>query len=189
MVRGGLLSPIRYFGVCRGPLVQTPITYDPRARMTDAERPNRVTTDRRFVPNVDRGVPERSPLVVRPTAALESPPIRERRILAVLGEARRIRQWVVPSLLRVRALLAEVRVDLRECEIPPDFTMDVRAAGARITLVVPPGVDVAFDAVALLGNAFSQAPETPRVEGRRSIRVTGSVALGEIRVLVRSPGE
>lgn len=135
-------------------------------------------------------MPEQLALAARPAAALVSPvPIRERRILAVLGEARRVRQWVVPSLLRVRALLAEVRVDLRESEIPPDFTMDIRAAGARVTLVVPPGVDVAFDAVALLGNAFSQAPETPAGEGRRSIRVTGSVALGEIRVLVRKPGE
>ena len=128
--------------------------------------------------------------MARPAGALESPgPIKERRILAVLGEARRVRRWVVPSLLRVRALLAEVRVDLRESEIPPDFTMDIRAAGARVTLVVPPDVDVAFDAVALLGTAFSQARETRRDQAGRMIRVTGSVVLGEIRVLVRAPGE
>jgi hypothetical protein len=158
--------------------------------MSASERPARVTTDLRSPPNAESRAPESAPLVARPAGALEAPaPIKERRILAVLGEARRVRRWIVPSLLRVRALLAEVRVDLRESEIPADFTMDIRAAGARITLVVPPEIDVAFDAVALLGTAFSQARETPPAAAGRTIRVMGSVLLGEIRVLVRAPGE
>ena len=157
--------------------------------MSASERPARVPTKDGLAPNAEKKGPEPLPLVARAAGAVESPaPVRERRILAVLGEARRVRRWVVPSFLRVRALLAEVRVDLRDSVIPPDFTMDVRAAGARVTLVVPPGVDVAFDAVALLGNAFSQAPETRGGQGP-TIRVTGSVALGEIRVLVRALGE
>jgi hypothetical protein len=110
----------------------------------------------------------------------------ERRILAVVGEARRVGRWLVPRLLRVRALLGEVRVDLRESPAPDGFTLDVRALGSRVTLVVPPDVAVAFDAFAVLGNATSQAPEPAAADpSLPAIHVTGSAFLGEVRVLVR----
>ena len=110
----------------------------------------------------------------------------ERRILAVAGETRRTGRWLVPRLLRVRALLGEVRIDLRDSPIPDGFTLDVRALGSRVTLVVPPGVSVAFDVFAALGNAISQAHE-PVAEDPRApvVHVTGSALVGEVRVLVR----
>lgn len=114
----------------------------------------------------------------------DAPPT-ERRILAVMGEVKRVRRWVVPRLLRVRAFLGEVRVDLRESTIPDGFTMDVRAVGARVTLVVPPGIDVEFGVTALLGNAISQAPEPTATSSAKRIHVLGSASLGEVRVLVR----
>ena len=110
----------------------------------------------------------------------------ERRILALLGEVRRMGRWVVPRLFRVRAFLGEVKVDLRENPIPEDFTFDVKAFGARVTLIVPPGVNVVFDVFVALGNAISQAHEpTPDDTTSPTIRVRGSAVLGEVRVLVR----
>lgn len=110
----------------------------------------------------------------------------ERRILAMLGEVRRMGRWVVPRLFRVRALLGEVKVDLRENPTPEDFTFDVKAFGSRVTLIVPPGVNVVFDVFAVLGNAISQAHEpTPDDMMTPAIRVRGSAVLGEVRVLVR----
>jgi hypothetical protein len=114
----------------------------------------------------------------------------ERRILAMMGEVRRVGRWVVPRLFRVRALLGEVKVDLRENPIPEDFTFDVKAFGSRVTLIVPPGVNVVFDVFAVLGNAISQAHEpTPADRTSPVIRVKGSAVLGEVRVLVRDRGK
>jgi hypothetical protein len=128
--------------------------------------------------------------VARPAqdAALSTVPA-ERRILALLGEVRRVGRWTVPRLFRVRALMGEVKVDLRESAIPEGFTFDVMALGARVTLIVPPDVSVMFDVFAVMGNAISQAHEpTAGDTARRAIRVAGSAIAGEVRVLVRERG-
>ncbi len=135
---------------------------------------------------------ERAPLApaapAPPPSAVAAPP-DERRILTLLGETKRVGRWRVPRLLRVRALLGEVWIDLRDSAIPEDFVLDLRAYGTRVTLVVPPGIDVAFDVFVALGNAKSQAHEPVGAEPRApAIRVLGSALLGEVRVLVRERG-
>jgi hypothetical protein len=115
-----------------------------------------------------------------------TPVPEERRILAVAGEVRRVGRWLVPRLFRVRALLGEVKIDLRESLIPAGFTLDVRAYGSRVTLIIPPGVNVVFDVFAFMGNAVNQAHEPVAEQGGApAIRVIGSAYLGEVRVLVR----
>jgi len=114
----------------------------------------------------------------------------ERRILTMMGETRRVGQWRVPRLLRVRAFLGEVKVDLRGNDIPEGFTLDARAYGARVTLIVPPGVKVVFDVFAFMGNAINQAHEPTSTDpATPGVRVIGSAYLGEVRVLVRKPSE
>jgi hypothetical protein len=131
---------------------------------------------------------QRGPLVPSaPEAGLESIP-EERRILAILGEARRKGRWLVPHLLRVRAYFGDVKVDLRDNPIPQDFTLDVGAFAAGVTLIVPPGVDVAFDVFAMMGTAKSEADEPSHGSRAPWIRVTGSVVMGEVKVIVRTPG-
>ncbi len=128
-----------------------------------------------------------SPSSLKPAQAgalIEVPP--EKRILAMAGEVRRVGQWLVPKLLRVRAFLGEVKVDLRENAIPEGFTLDARAYGSRVTLIVPPRVKVIFDVFSFMGNAINQAHEPAATESTGPvIRVVGSAYLGEIRVLVR----
>lgn len=128
-----------------------------------------------------------SPSSLKPAgggALVEVPP--ERRILAMIGEVRRVGQWLVPKLLRVRAFLGEVKVDLRGSAIPEGFTLDARAYGSRVTLIVPPGVRVMFDVFSFMGNAINQAHEPTAFDSAGPVvRVLGSAYLGEIRVLVR----
>ena len=128
---------------------------------------------------------QRGPLVPSAHEAELEPVPEERRILAILGEARRKGRWLVPRLLRVRAFFADVKVDLRDNPIPQDFTFDVGAFAAAVTLIVPPGVNVAFDVFAAMGNATSQADEPSHGTRAPWIRVTGSVFMGEVKVLVR----
>jgi hypothetical protein len=129
---------------------------------------------------------QRGPLVPASHEAEYEPIPEERRILTILGEARRTGRWIVPRLLRVRAYFGDVKIDLRDNPIPSDFTFDVGAFAASVTLIVPPGVNVVFDVFALMGNATSQADEPSPGDTRASrIRVGGSVVMGEVKVLVR----
>ena len=128
--------------------------------------------------------PEKLQRAAQTRALAEIP--AERRILAMAGEVRRVGQWLVPQLLRVRAFLGEVKVDLRGNEIPEGFTLDARAYGSRVTLIVPPGVRVLFDVFSFMGNAISQAHEPTQSDAASPVVcVRGSAYLGEIRVLVR----
>lgn len=131
---------------------------------------------------------DRPPIASSTREGALTPFPEERRVLALAGEVRRVGRWLVPRLLRVRAFLGEVKVDLRENLIPEGFTLDVRAYGSRVTLIIPPGVSVLFDVFAFMGNAVNQAHE-PVAEkgGAPAIRVIGSAYLGEVRVLVRDP--
>ena len=154
--------------------------------------PDDLKTRQPAAPNLGAPDVNRVPAAREKAGSLDAPtasPAAERRILAILGEVKRVRRWAVPQLLRVRAFLGEVRIDLRENAIPDDFTLDVRAWGARVTLIVPPGVDVGFDVLALGGNAINQAPEPGDESSAKRIRVNGTAVLGEIRVLVRERGD
>src|SRR5690606_28644763 len=64
-------------------------------------------------------------------------PSDERRLLAVMSETKRKGRWEVPRLLRVRALMAEVKLDFRETEIPHGLTIDVHALMSQVTVIVP----------------------------------------------------
>ena len=131
----------------------------------------------------------RGPLVAPVSdGGLEAVP-EERRILSIFGEAKRKGRWLIPRLLRVRAYFADVKVDLRDNPIPQDFALDVGAFAASVTLIVPPGVDVMFDVFAAMATATSEANE-PLSNNTRApwIRVTGSVFMGEVKVIVRVPG-
>jgi len=130
----------------------------------------------------------RAPLVAPVAdAGLEAVP-EERRILSIFGEAKRKGRWLVPRLLRVRAYFADVKVDLRDNPIPRDFTFDVGAFAASVTLIVPPGVNVIFDVFAAMASATSQADEPLSNDTRAPwIRVTGSVFMGEVKVVVKDP--
>ncbi|HEY2378664.1 MAG TPA: hypothetical protein VGH98_21970 [Gemmatimonadaceae bacterium] len=135
-----------------------------------------------------RKVPGSFPGRADDSSALVEVP-HERRILAMAGEVRRVGRWAVPRLLRVRSFLGEVKIDLRGNTIPEGFTLDARAYGSRVTLIVPPGVNVMFDVFALMANAINQAHEPTGIESATQVvRVVGAAYLGEIRVLVRDVG-
>lgn len=135
-----------------------------------------------------RDYTQRGPLVPSAREAEMQPVPEERRILAIFGEARRKGRWLVPRLLRCRAYFGDVKVDLRDNSIPQDFTFDVGAFAAGVTLIVPPGVDVAFDVFAMMGTAKSEADEPSHGARTPWIRVTGSVFMGEVKVIVRERG-
>ena len=113
-------------------------------------------------------------------------PRGERRILAVFNEMRRSGWWEVPRFLRVRAVAADLKLDLRDTTIPEGCTFDVGAYMAAVTIIVRPGTTVDFDVLPMLGSAVNKAPSSGPVP---HLRVTGTALMAEVKVIVREPGE
>jgi hypothetical protein len=129
-----------------------------------------------------RDMPLAAPPRLAPVAAPD-----ERRLLCVMSEARRSGWWPMPRLVRVRAVMGNLRLDLRDAPILDELTIDVRAIMSSVVLIVPPGLSVRFELFATLGNAGSQAPDLGPAAAPR-ILVDGSAFMSEVRVIVRERG-
>jgi hypothetical protein len=120
--------------------------------------------------------------------ALAEIPDEAGSMFALMSESRRRGPWVVPRNFEVRAIMSDVKIDLREAVVAPGTTINVTAVMAAVKIVVPPEMSVVFEASAFMGSAVSRAtPGDPYVLNERTIRVTGFAMMAEVKVVVRAP--
>jgi hypothetical protein len=126
--------------------------------------------------------------VLAPARVTSLVPAQHLRV--VFGSIERAGPWAVPAQLVARVLWGNLVLDLREARLAPGpTTIDVRVAMGNVEVIVPPGVDVEVDATSFLGN-IEQRTEGTRVTGARtSVRVVGTVKLGNLEVSTRRAGE
>jgi hypothetical protein len=152
------------------------------AQMTHASSPQAIDA---LV--ADLAAPPNGPSQSAPNLAVAIP--TEGRILSVMSATRRVGPWRVPPSMLVKAIMSEVKVDLRYAVVPPGCTIDVSAIMANVAFIVPPGLIVDFDVTPLMGSARSD----PRASGRDvyvqpHLRILGSAIMAEVRVKVRELG-
>jgi hypothetical protein len=109
----------------------------------------------------------------------------EERIRGIMSEVRRDGAWRLPRRLEVRAVMSNVRLDLRRALIPPGCVIDVRATMAAVHLIVPPGLPVEFDVSPIMSAARNDSARYAPSPGAPVVRVTGSALMAEVRVRVR----
>lgn len=153
------------------------------------------TPQERLTPTYDIGprVPHQPSRPAGPAASAPPPPPvqdslppGERRLVSLFSEMKRNGWWEVPPFLRVLAVAADVKLDLRDTVIPEGCTFDVGCYMAAVTIIVRPGTSVHLDVLPMLGTAVNKAP----AEGPfPHLRVTGNAVMGEVKVIVREPGE
>ena len=80
--------------------------------------------------------------------------------LAIMGETKRVGQWLVPPVHRAAAFMGGVRLDLREATFSTQETVIVvSAVMAGVDIVVDPYTHVIVEGVGIMGD-FSQADDT-----------------------------
>lgn len=122
-----------------------------------------------------------------PASRIPALPDDERRILAFMSEQKRKGQWSVPQVLKVLAIMSDVKLDFRDTIIPAGFSMDVRCVMAQVTITVPPEVAVDFDVFAIMGTSDNAARKVADATlSSRSMVVRGSAVMGEVKVVVRA---
>ena len=116
-------------------------------------------------------------------AGVPAPPAE--RIRGIMSEVRRDGPWRLPLRLEVRAVMSNVRLDLRRAVVPPGCLIEVRATMSEVQIIVPPGLPVEFDVTPIMGSARNDSTRYPVAAGAPVVRVTGRALMAEVRVRVR----
>lgn len=115
----------------------------------------------------------------------------ESRLLSVFAEVKRRGAWVPPRQLNTRVIFGSMLLDLREARLRPDVNeIDGSVLFGELKVIVPPGVRVVSEGSAVFGSFDHNAPDWHDLPtGAPTVRITGSVAFGSVKVVVRMPGE
>ncbi|CAN5907321.1 hypothetical protein BH11GEM2_BH11GEM2_25250 [soil metagenome] len=113
---------------------------------------------------------------------------REGRIAGLMSETRRTGPWRVPERLAVRAIMCDMKLDLRYAAVPPHCEISVTAIMSSVAVIVAPGTLVDFDVNPIMGAAGSGADDFFRDPSSAHIRVRGQAIMAEVRVKVRRLG-
>jgi hypothetical protein len=113
----------------------------------------------------------------------------EGHVVGIMSETRRHGPWRVPQRLRVKAIMSDMKIDLRYAVLPPACTIDVSAIMANVTFIVPPGMIVDFD----VSSFMSSARNDERASATSGymlphVRLHGRAVMSEVRVKVRDLG-
>ncbi len=111
------------------------------------------------------------------------------RMLAIMGETKRLGRWRVPQQLDVLSVMSDTKLDLTQAVVAPGITeIHVRAFWSACKIVVPPNMRVINEMHAIMASVTSKAHEMD-APGARSvgpvIRLTGTAMMAEVKVVVR----
>ncbi|HEX8675310.1 MAG TPA: LiaF domain-containing protein [Longimicrobium sp.] len=115
----------------------------------------------------------------------------QQTIVAVMAGATRKGAWTPSRQLNVIAVMGGAELDFREARMPPGITeLNVFAWMGGVEVIVPPGVRVEMNGIALMGG-FEEHSRTldPPPPDAPVLRVGGFALMGGVEVSVRHPGE
>jgi hypothetical protein len=118
---------------------------------------------------------------VRPTQTLRG----------IMSSTERRGPWVVPRHVDVRATMSSMVLDFRDARLPAGAVdVDLRAVMSSVEIIVPPGLAVETEGVAIMGSFehVDRAPAHPDPEAPL-LRVRGRVIMGSVEIKMRLPGE
>ncbi len=111
-------------------------------------------------------------------------------LVAVMGGAERKGMWTPPKQLTVIAVMGGAGLDFREATFGSQVTqVTVFSLMGGAEIIVPPGVHVEANGVAIMGGFGSEEPAAPVAAGAPVIKVNGFVLMGGVEVKQRLPGE
>jgi hypothetical protein len=117
-----------------------------------------------------------------PPAPLPSARAAFDRIFAFMSNTMRRGAWRVPHRLRVAAVMSEVRIDLRDAELPATLEIEVLAIMSAIKVTVPAGVEVVLDVTPVMAAVADRTDGLPSAGGPRVV-LRGTGVMAEVTVV------
>ena len=125
--------------------------------------------------------------------ALDTPRPRAKKMIAIMGGVERKGHWNVPQVMNVYAMMGGVDLDFRDAVLQPGVTeIRTRVLMGGVDIIVPPGVAVEADGVAIMGGFDDHHRPGPWSEAdgpRPVLRITGMALMGGVDIETRLPGE
>jgi len=123
------------------------------------------------------------------TYAAPVEPAEELRVTTVLGSSKRAGSWTVPLRLRVKVVLGELVLDMRDAVFGADvLDIDVHATLGSLVLIVPAGAQVENECEERMS---SSTHSTRSVRGATQIglliRITGRVRWSSLEIKEKRP--
>lgn len=110
-------------------------------------------------------------------------------LLAIMGRAKRKENWTLPRRLPVLTMLGGAVLDFRDATFAtPEIHVWLCSFLGGVQIIVPPGVHVESNGIAILGR-FGGGAGRPTDPNAPTIRVHGLVMLGAVSIKERLPGE
>lgn len=115
---------------------------------------------------------------------------REKRSLALMSELVKHGEWIPARRNVVRAIMATVTLDLREALLSSgEIEFEITALMAEVVVIVPPGLRVACDGFAIMGE-FREYHATGADDPLAPlVRIHGSAVMATVTVEARFDGE
>lgn len=177
--------------LCRG-FAQEHIDADQlQSRLDEAQRASTVDQLRALVVDLP-AVPASEPPASAGTQLAHPTQLSpQQTVVAVMAGACRRGAWTPSRRLNVIAVMGGAELDFREARIPAGITeLNVFAWMGGVEVVVPPGVRVEMNGIALMGGfeEHSRTVEPPPPDAP-VLRIGGFALMGGVDVSVRHPGE
>jgi hypothetical protein len=117
-------------------------------------------------------------------------PAGERRYLALMSTLKKVGSWTPNRSTNIKAIMGEVRIDLREATfVDSEIEFHVFALMAETVIIVPPGVRVECDGLAVMGEFADEHDASANDPDGPLVRVHGSSIMARVAVETRMPGE
>ena len=135
------------------------------------------------------GVPAPAPSPA--TIVDTSRPVSERDfMLSIMGGSERKGNWTPPQRLTVLSVMGGTCLDFRDATFASrEVNVSLVAIMGGAEIIVPPGVHVESNGIAIMGGFGREEPGRPVDPGAPVIRINGLVIMGGVEIKERHPGE
>ena len=125
-----------------------------------------------------------------PAAALPAEIRDQQTLVAIMGGVERKGAWVPARHNQLFAMMGGMELDFREARLGPGVTeVTVVCCMGGIEIIVPPGLNVDANGVAIMGGFGHATPVAVSSPDAPVLRINGFVLMGGVEILVRMPGE
>jgi hypothetical protein len=125
-------------------------------------------------------------------ATVSADDVRERQIVAaIMGGAERKGAWTPARRVFAFAIMGGIVLDFRDARFAAGTTeVNIFALMGGVEVVVPPGLRIESDGIAIMGGWEHLNSEEVRGSGRGpTLRLTGLALMGGVEITTRLPGE
>ena len=111
-------------------------------------------------------------------------------MLAVMGGTERTGRWTPARNIRVFSMMGGASLDFREATFATgEVTVSILQVMGGTEIIVPPGVHVESNGVAIMGGFGSAQRSSPSSPDAPVLRITGFALMGGVDISARFPGE